>query len=292
MTCDSVTITVGHDLGVRLTDCSGLPLFPAEGKTKHFLNDGPGSLSLMVRRGQPPQLGEMDLLFDSHGLWRVVKKEGCHIFVLQTQEASQPYLIAKVDFHTGHGEVYLPDSSNSAIYPFEYPLDEIIFSKLLADRGSAIVHACGASYKGMGILFPGHSGAGKSTLSNLLSQYPGFKILSDDRIVVGMQDGVVNISGTPWLGSAGFASPESAPLRQILFLQHDSVNRVETVSAIEATTQLLGLSVLPYWDASSVENAIEAGARAIEQIPTARFGFVPDASAVEYLYHAIDFTQR
>jgi hypothetical protein len=292
MTHDSITIAVGPDVRVQLTSTGNLSLSPREGKTRQFLINGPAVLSLCIRRGLPPQLGEMDLLLDSGGLWKVFRKENCHIFIIQEQRSPQPFIVVMVDFHNGRGDVYLNNPDDHPIFPFDYPLDEVIFSKLLADRGSIIVHACGVIYNGSGILFPGHSGAGKSTLSQLLSRYPGVKVLSDDRVVVGAREGIVHISGTPWLGSAGFALPESAPLRRILFLHHDAANRIEPMSAIDATTQLLGLSVLPYWDAGSVEKAIEAGARAVERIPAERFGFVPDASVAEYLFHAIDFAQR
>jgi hypothetical protein len=289
---NSITISVGYNSSVELIAKSDLSLFPLEGKTKDFLGSGMVLLSLMVISGQLPQIDSFNISFDSGGLWKVFRKGDLHIFVLQSPQSPQPYSVVKIDFQARQGEVYLTDTTNHPIYPFGYPLDEVIFSKLLADRASVIVHACGVSYNGIGILFPGHSGAGKSTLSTLLSHYPGLKILSDDRVVLGIRNDGVYISGTPWLGSAGFALPESAPLRRILFLQHDSTNRLETVNAIDATTQLLGLSVLPYWDDSSVEKAIEAAARAVEQVPAARFGFVPDASAVECLLHAIDFDQR
>lgn len=289
---NSLTISVGPNLGVRLTANDNLALFPSEGKTKQFLGEGPIVLDLAVSRGRIQPFSDQGIQFDSGGLWRVFKEDDRYIFVNRSRQLMYPNSVTKVDFQTGCGEVFLSDSVDFQLYPFEYPLDEVIFSKLLADRNSVIVHACGVSFKGFGMLFPGHSGAGKSTLCNLLSQYPGFKILSDDRVVVSVQKEGIIIYGTPWLGSAGFALPESAPLSRILFLQHDSANRIETMSAIDATTQIIGLSVLPYWDTGSVEKAIDAAAHSVEQIPTARFGFVPDGSSVECLFNAVEFDHR
>jgi ABC-type cobalamin/Fe3+-siderophores transport system ATPase subunit len=63
----------------------------------------------------------------------------------------------------------------------EYPLDELIFTNLLAQRNGVELHGCGVIDHDQGLLFLGFSGAGKSTLARLWRRHLDATILSDDR---------------------------------------------------------------------------------------------------------------
>ena len=89
--------------------------------------------------------------------------------------------------------------------PFAGPSLELLMITHLARRDGVILHGCGISIDGRGIVFAGESGAGKSTLSRLWAQKEGIEILSDDRVIVRRQNGSFYLYGTPWHGDAAFA---------------------------------------------------------------------------------------
>jgi type II secretory pathway predicted ATPase ExeA len=66
--------------------------------------------------------------------------------------------------------------------PFVGPALELLVITHLARRDGVILHGCGISTGGRGVVFAGESGAGKSTLARLWAQQAGIEILSDDRI--------------------------------------------------------------------------------------------------------------
>ena len=75
-----------------------------------------------------------------------------------------------------------------------------------------------------GLLFVGHSGAGKSTATLMLRGQA--EILCDDRIIVRRWPEGFKIHGTWSHGDVPDVSPNSAPLKAILFLQKSVDNRL------------------------------------------------------------------
>ncbi len=116
----------------------------------------------------------------------------------------------------------------------------------------------------------------------------GARVLNDDRVVIGVHDDQVQISGTPWHGTAGLALPLTVPLRRIYFLRHAEAISTHELSPIETAAQLVSLSVIPYWDSQSAQNAVDTAAGIVQLLSGTRLDFVPDLSVVEYIRHAID----
>ena len=166
---------------------------------------------------------------------------------------------------------------------FGPPLARLIFARLLADRGRAIAHAAGVVIEGQGVLLGAVSGGGKTTLSNLV-QREGITVLSDERVVVGLNDdGAPTLWGTPWPGDGGQALPGPAPLTRLLFLEHAGANEAAPLRPAAALGRLLSLCTLPYWNREATRSAVDGVARAIAGLPTETLRFVPDRSAVDYL---------
>jgi hypothetical protein len=102
--------------------------------------------------------------------------------------------------------------------PLRYPLDQILMTYLLSQRGGVLLHSAGILCNGKIWLLAGKSRAGKSTSANLLKGLDGVELVSDDRIIVRkIGDGFVGY-GTPWPGEAKIAANKKAPLAGILFL--------------------------------------------------------------------------
>jgi hypothetical protein len=266
-----LVVCIGHEAGVLLHGLTRNESPPAE-----FSSPCPDALlSLELTREPPPDADGLDAVFDSTSLWKVFELDGAYVFDL-------PHLRAVVDFDAGAGSIHVTDPSHALPF-FDYPLDEIIFSKLLADRSGAIVHACGVEHRGRGLLLGGSSGAGKSTLASLFEGRDGARILSDDRVAVRARDGRPDIAGTPWHGTAGHALNRSAPLERILFLEHAEANSHEDLSALEAAERLVPLCVIPWWHRESSKMALDAAVKAVEAVPASVLRFTPDAAAVEHV---------
>ena len=93
-------------------------------------------------------------------------------------------VILEASGHTGTLVMDVDHSTKPAvIYPLQYPLEDLLFRSLLADRSALIVHACGVAWQGKGYLFVGSSGVGKSTTARLWNA-AGASVLNDDRIAL------------------------------------------------------------------------------------------------------------
>ncbi len=116
-----------------------------------------------------------------------------------------------------------------------FPTDQIWLAPLLADRGALLLHSAAAIVEGSGFMFVGHSEAGKSTTMELLKAARASRgldatVLCDDRNVVRRFGSTWRVYGTWSHGTTSDVSPESAPLRAILFLKQDGENRIEPLS--------------------------------------------------------------
>lgn len=105
-----------------------------------------------------------------------------------------------------------------------FPTDQILLSRVLADREGCFLHAAGVILGGDGILLVGHSGAGKSTLVKKLKGQA--EILCDDRMIVRRWPEGFRIHGTWSHGELADVSAGSAPLKALLFLEKADENRL------------------------------------------------------------------
>jgi len=167
-------------------------------------------------------------------------------------------------------------------YPLEYPLEDLLFRHLMADRDALLVHACGVSWRGAGYLFVGSSGAGKSTTARLW-RAAGATVLNDDRVVLEAGRDGVRIHPTPWFGEHPEAGGEATPLRAIYLLRKGSDVAFEPVRPAMAAALVFAKSFPPLWDPERVERTLATLGCVCQQVPCGWLTVPADARAVEWV---------
>ena len=201
------------------------------------------------------------MLFDPGESYKLYEQDGAYLFAFYAPAAdSIPYKAARMRRSFTSGEVLLHPlffEREEAHFPLDYPLDELLFVNVLSRGKGVELHACGMTdANGNGHLFVGQSGAGKSTIAQLLTDLPGITILSDDRIAVRTKGGNPWMFGTPWHGDAQLASPDSAPLRTVLFLSKHPANELVPLPRAAVVQRLFACSFLPFFDPTTLEFAL------------------------------------
>ncbi len=258
-----------------------------KGPTARFLA-GPNETDISVsarfaRLGSTPS---GPLLFDTGGVWRLFQDGDGYELRFFVPWSDTPYKAASFDRSFTKGIVTLnPDffSPNAELDPLEFPLDELVVIFHLAQRGGALLHACGVVDRDRtGYLFSGNSGDGKTTIARLWQNSGAEAILSDDRVALTLSAQNVMMHGTPWHGEAGYSSPTSVRLDRLFFLRHGKTNRITLLNPAETTVRLLARSFLPFHDSELVTKTLELHETIARHVPAYDFEFLPDESAIAY----------
>lgn len=171
-----------------------------------------------------------------------------------------------------------------------YPLDEYLMARLLARRGAVIMHASTVSAEGRdGIgayVFAGHSGAGKSTMASIAEQ-SGFRVLSDDRTVLSVDNDLVFAAGTPWHGNHGSGSPDAAPVEAIFLLEQAEANSVTRMDSGRAFSELMVRSVRPMAQRAEHVAVVNVLERVVRAVPCAGLRFAPSAAALDAVHYFV-----
>jgi hypothetical protein len=186
---------------------------------------------------------------------------------------------------SGHSGTLVMDANHSrqaANYPLEYPLEDLLFRFLLADRGALIVHACGIAWQGKGYLFVGASGVGKSTTARLWKA-AGASVLNDDRVVLEASCAGAFIHPTPWVGEYPEVNGEAVPLAAIYLLRKGSSVTHELVRPALAAALLFAKSFPPLWDAQRIGRTLETLDFVCRAVPAGWLEVPPDQRAVAWV---------
>ncbi|MGH7208368.1 MAG: hypothetical protein ACREIL_03180, partial [Nitrospiraceae bacterium] len=223
------------DLTIALTSDDPMLAVPPDGAMTPFLvREAEPDVRLQAQWSTLGAVSGGEQLFESGGLWNLVAENGSLRFSFTSPALGPlPYKMARLDKDFTAGEIlihrpYFP--LGRAVYPLEYPLDELLLIHLLAAGRGVEVHACGVvDSDGRGYLFAGQSGAGKTTMARLWQKAGGageVMVLSDDRIVLRYEAGRFWMYGTPWHGEAELSSAARAPLNGIYLLRHGPSNKL------------------------------------------------------------------
>jgi len=158
----------------------------------------------------------------------------------------------------------------------------IVHTLLLAEQGGFLVHASSAVRDGRAFLFAGVSGAGKTTMARLAP--PDATLLTDEISYVSRQEDGYHAYGTPFAGDLGrLGENMRAPLAALYLLTKGTENKVEPVSASEASRALLENILCFAQDSGVVRSIFEAACDFVCRVPIRRLTFAPDARVWEMI---------
>jgi hypothetical protein len=280
-------------LAVAVTADADLPVAP-EGTARKFVRAAgaagpPPAARIHARWGDPRVPAGAPLGFDSgKGLWRMYRAAGGPEFVFTSPAlGAAPYQAAAFSEDLRQGRVTLrrePFASRLPIYPLHYPLDEVFMVHLLARGLGVELHGAGVvTADGRGLLFAGQSGAGKTTMSRLWRDEPGVTVLSDERVIVRLEDGRVWMYGTPWHGDGYIAEPGRAPLERVLLLRHGAANALGALPRVAAAARLFACAFVPFHDAAGLDFSLELLGQIAARCRFEELAFVPDRGAVRFV---------
>jgi hypothetical protein len=260
------------------------------GSSAMFLKDSesPDLLLRVAWRELGPE-AEGSPVFDSGGAWRLFRQNGSDIYRCHDENrGGAAYKEARIPFDGGPGELLLDPRAfkiDEPVDALEFPLDELLFLRLLSDRDGIELHSAGiVAPSGRGYLFSGQSGDGKTTTAGLWQDRAGTLVLSDDRIVVRRDPaGAWWMHGTPWHGEAELAAAARAPLRALLLLDRGTSNTLAPMGPAAAVAALLARSFVSFHDVDAMQRSLALLDDLVRDVPCLRFSFVPGADAVRFV---------
>lgn len=254
------------------------------GATSRFLvTPATPDVDLVVRAVDSIAPANGELVFDSGAVWRLYREgEGFRIECHSEVFPSNPYKAASFDASFTRGEILMSEAAHH-LSPLDYPLDEVLVSHLLGRGRGVELHSCGViDREGRGHLFVGMSGAGKSTTARLWGSRAA-AIVSDDRVIVREEDGVMWMHGTPWHGEAALSVAASAPLAGVYLLEQSARLALRELHAANAVARLFGCSFPPFHDPESVAFTLEFLERLVQRVSVRELCFTRDARVAELI---------
>jgi len=289
--------------GIGLQVCPADPAVTLIAGPSHlpFLAGAPGrdcaSVEIAARGGRPAPRTRGKTIFETGSVWRLEEVGENRLLTFRSAVyGREPYLAVEFDreFDQGRGETLVggPLLAAGEMHPFVYPFDEVVFLARLSRARGVLVHACGLTVDGQGVLFLGTSGAGKSTTARMWQERGGVTILSDDRIVLRTEGDGYRIYGTPWHGEAGLEAAVSAPLRAVFILEQAPRTRLVEIAPASAVAQMMVRAFPAMWDQDGLEFAVRFLSDLVQRVPVRKLQFLPDRTAVDTILAAMEQPAR
>jgi hypothetical protein len=295
LTIAGIDFDIGSDIEI---DDSQLPAAYSE-FSGFFTGESERSVSVELVAGALKDVSKLERCFDAGDMWSLFRDGQTRYIVHTGGGIETPMWAAEMDLGVSAIRVYcgselqksgsggrrseVGDRGAAIFNPMRYPLDQILMTYLLSQRGGVLLHSAGVLCNGRLWLLAGKSGAGKSTSARLLMRRGGVELVSDDRIIVRRIDGDYVAYGTPWPGEAKIAVNRMAPLGGILFLDQSPVNQIDEISAVEAFERMMPVASIPWYEPELFSAAMDFCGSLAGSLPMYVLKFRPDAEAAEMI---------
>lgn len=262
-------ITIQVDSDQPITDQTFHPKF------KHFEIKKPGKDIIKIRHHfSLPEINPKNLGNEIYRRppWAIYKNNNSWIYLGIAPVAQDKSLHRVAVFNQDHTQARIYNDKNEGFLKGNmasltlFPTDQILISRILADRQGCYLHSCGVILDGKGILFAGHSEAGKSTMAQILKD--DAQILCDDRIIIRNFGRNFKIYGTWSHGDVPTVSADSAPLHAICFLEKASDNRlIRLEDKKEVTRRMLSCLIKPFVTVDWWEKTLSLVDKITQEVP-------------------------
>ena len=171
-----------------------------------------------------------------------------------------------------------------------WPLDHLLIANRLMQGQGFILHASGVATPEGVMIFTGPSGAGKSTLCRLSQNFPQYKQLCDERIIVRLDESSptgFRAYGTPWPGEGNIYNRLDGPLAAIFLINHGESNQLRPARDTNALSWLMRELFPAMWDEAGLKFTLDFTLQLLEKIPCYYYGFVPTVDAIIEAHQAI-----
>lgn len=248
---------------------------PDAGEQVLFAVTAGGELSLAS--GVPHWTERQENLFGHMEMSRFDSEYRCHVSF--SEQGKRHVLVSSLDFT--ENRVFL-DWEDTYVGKVLSAMLCLVFAQAGLMRGAVCFHASVVESGGLGYLFLGKSGTGKSTHSSLwLKRVPDVRLLNDDNPVVRLQEGRVEVYGTPWSGKTPCYRNASCPVGGFVRIVQASENRFRLVADSQAFVQLLPSCSVILRDKRLHGALCDTLVGMVEAVKVGVLECLPDVSAVD-----------
>lgn len=147
-----------------------------------------------------------------------------------------------------------------------------------------VIHGALCNVDNKGILFLGESGVGKSTICSIIEKK--YKVYSDDRVVLCLNEDHIVAFGTPWnIKNKIYCQNNSTVISKIIFLSHGNNTiylRKENFQLVKDLMQQI-LHCNAYNSIDLFNWKMSLSQYIISKVPLYNFAFIPNDSCLNYL---------
>lgn len=221
-----------------------------------------------------PELKKEDLTDEVYRKtpWAIYKKPNSWLYLGISENPNNPYIHRVVVFSQDHTradiyydrpELFLTSTHETLTL---FPSDQIVFARVLPERGGFVIHAAGMIIDGQGLAFIGQSEAGKSTMVKLLEGVG--EILNDENNIIRRWPDGFHIHGTWSHGDVPIVSNGHARLRALLFLKKSTENKLEPIaSKSEVVNMILPRLIKPLLTSDWWHKSMDTVCKLVEEVP-------------------------
>ena len=220
--------------------------------------------------------------------WMFEREDGKYNFGFSYSKSHPDCLLIPSDDYR-ENVVYVPAAYASRLA--EFALSNammLLYTFATTPLDTLMVHASVVGHQGGAYMFLGRSGTGKSTHSSLwLNNIEGTYLLNDDNPVIRVEEGLVNIYGTPWSGKTPCYKNEVLPLKASVRLSQAPHNVIKRLAPLQSYASLMPACSCMRWDSKATEALHKTVEKVISKVAGWHLECLPDADAAHTCHSAV-----